>query len=448
MKRRLIQDALSEISDKHITEAAHKHRRKLPWLGAVAALLVIAVCIGIFGQPIIQAKAVSIAKYPKYEWLYREQAGDTAMGLSGFFTNSMAEILSGHNGENAVYSPANLYMALSLSAELTGGTTRQQILDALGSANLQTHRTQTAEFWNACYRDDGDQTLLANSLWLDNCISYHQSVMDTLSGSYYTSVYQGDLDSGKITTAIHNWVNKQTGGLLKDAVNDIAHTPETVLALYSTVYYRAMWTESSEFSKSKNTDGMFHSPNGDIACTYMNKEKYQTYYHWGNSFGAVSLGLKDGSQMWFILPDEGKTLEDVLADDTLSETLFRENFDATDSKYLKVNLTVPKFDIQVQGDLKDAVQALGITDIFSQQTADFSPSVTSDIPVWFTSVNQATRVAIDEKGVTAASYIELPGAGAAMPPEEIIDFILDRPFLFVISNRYCIPLFAGVVNQP
>ena len=53
-----------------------------------------------------------------------------------------------------------------------------------------------------------------------------------------------------------------------------------------------------------------------------------------------------------------------------------------------------------------------------------------------------------EKGVTAASYMEIPGAGAAEPPEEIIDFILDRPFLFVITNRYDLPLFAGVVNQP
>ena len=38
--------------------------------------------------------------------------------------------------------------------------------------------------------------------------------------------------------------------------------------------------------------------------------------------------------------------------------------------------------------------------------------------------------------------------GAAEPPTEIIDFILDRPFLFVITNRYAIPVFAGVVNDP
>ena len=33
------------------------------------------------------------------------------------------------------------------------------------------------------------------------------------------------------------------------------------------------------------------------------------------------------------------------------------------------------------------------------------------------------------------------------PPDEIIDFVLDRPFLFFVTNSN-IPLFAGAVNQP
>ena len=55
---------------------------------------------------------------------------------------------------------------------------------------------------------------------------------------------------------------------------------------------------------------------------------------------------------------------------------------------------------------------------------------------------------IDEEGVTAASYIEIPGATSAEPPDEIIDFVVNRPFLFIIENSYGIPLFAGVVNDP
>jgi len=38
-----------------------------------------------------------------------------------------------------------------------------------------------------------------------------------------------------------------------------------------------------------------------------------------------------------------------------------------------------------------------------------------------------------------------------MPREDEIDFVLDRPFLFAITNSWRdsgLPLFVGVVNQP
>jgi serine protease inhibitor len=56
-------------------------------------------------------------------------------------------------------------------------------------------------------------------------------------------------------------------------------------------------------------------------------------------------------------------------------------------------------------------------------------------------------VQIDEEGVKAAAYIEFPGPTSPMPPEEIIDFILDRPFIFAITTDN-IPLFMGTVNNP
>ena len=142
-----------------------------------------------------------------------------------------------------------------------------------------------------------------------------------------------------------------------------------------------------------------------------------------------------------------KTTDDVLREgqywEMISHTGYTEEQD--NCKYMKVNLSVPKFDISAQADLKEGLQAMGITDIFSFETADFTQAL--EEPACITGANQSLRVAIDEKGVTAAAYIEIPGAGAAAPPEEIIDFILDRPFLFVITSSG-IPLFAGAVNQP
>lgn len=464
MKQEKLAQALNEISDAHIADAAaRKKKRKYYFLGAIAAVLAVAILassllpgassplspLGFLRTLSVNANAVNVAEYPEYEWVYRRDLPEQLAPLQDFFADSMGLSLSGGSKENTAYSPVNLYMALALTAELASGDSRQQILDVLRSDSQEALRSQASEIWNACYLDDGNQTLLANSLWLDEGLRYDRNTMDTLKNSYYTSVYQGDLGSSKINKAISNWLDQQTGGLLKQEAGHISLDKETVLALYSTIFYRAKWgTGYSEynFSEATNTRDVFHAPGGDIECTYMHHDLLQTNYYWGESYGAVALSLKDSSKMWLILPDEGKTAEDVLSEEEYAAMLFG-GYEQENSKFMKVNLSLPKFDIRCQNSLQNDLMALGITDVFDPDAADFSDSVT-DSAVWLTEVNQATRVCIDEEGVTAASYIEIPGAGSPAPPEEIIDFVLDRPFLFVITNRYDLPLFAGVVNEP
>ena len=60
----------------------------------------------------------------------------------------------------------------------------------------------------------------------------------------------------------------------------------------------------------------------------------------------------------------------------------------------------------------------------------------------------AALIRIDEEGVTAAAYTAISTEGASEPPEEEIDFVVDRPFLFAVTGVGGQLLFAGVVNQP
>ena len=87
-----------------------------------------------------------------------------------------------------------------------------------------------------------------------------------------------------------------------------------------------------------------------------------------------------------------------------------------------------------------------------QYPKDFSeddPEFASGYADWYTSFYQhQSRVTIDEDGCTAVAYTVLLTDGAAPPPEDEVDFVADRPFLFVISYEDDLPLFAGVVNQP
>lgn len=473
--REKLADALDHIRDSFISEAAvAKKRKHRPyWLGAVAA----ALALVIFFQNgrislAVSAKAVSIASGSRAsqrpdsddyddleEWRAdmeawsaerstREAAVDQVLQTCRFLSDSSAVFLSNSGTENRVWSPVNGYIALAMLAETTGGNTRRQILNVLNTDSVETLRAQVSAVWEEVYRDNSKEiSVLANSLWLDESLSYDQQTMDALAYYHYASVYQGTLGSSKANKAMQTWLNNNTAGLLQDSANTVSLPAETMLALASTIYFQAKW--SDQFHAANNTQDIFHSPSGDVTCTYMNKKELETNYYWGDSFGAVALGLKNGSRMWLILPDEGKTVNDVLSEGQYME-LAAGTHGGPDgcSKYMKVNLSLPKFDAGSTADLKTGFQSLGITDVFDKESADFTPSVESETPVFVTSVNQAARVIIDEEGVKAASYIEIPGVGAAEPPEEIIDFILDRPFLFVIANSSGIPLFAGVVNNP
>jgi len=463
-----LSQALQEISDSHIAEAAApKKKRKLYWLGALAAILALVMIFRYVEIPLfISAKAVASASAPRImerpndnayssredyraalnQWmdanqLRAETAEAAVAGLQGFFKESCRTFLS-DTEENALYSPLNAYIGLALAAELTGGNTRQQLLDALGSEDLPSLRTQTSALWEAVYKNNGNEICtLANSLWLDKNLSFDQTVMDTLGHDYYCSVYQRELDSAGTARDIGAWLNNNTGGLLKSNTQKIQLPQNPVLALYSTIYLQSKW--GKEFQASNNTQDTFHAPTGDTTCTFMNAKLRHMNYYWGESFGAVALWLKNNCQMWFILPDADKSIDDVLAQ---GQYLDAVSGSYENTKYMKVNLSVPKFDVSAQSDLRSGLEAMGITDLFDASAADFSASLQE--PAYITSAKQSVRVAIDEQGVTAAAYIELPGAGAAAPPDEIIDFILDRPFLILITGPHGEPLFAGAIQQP
>ena len=117
------------------------------------------------------------------------------------------------------------------------------------------------------------------------------------------------------------------------------------------------------------------------------------------------------------------------------------------SKYLIVNLAVPKFDVSSDLDLSSGLRALGVTDVFDPAVSDFTPMTKDAEGIYLSQVEHAARVAVDEEGVTAA-YTVILAPGASMPPEEEVDFVLDRPFLFAITGVDNLPLFVGLVNRP
>ena len=181
----------------------------------------------------------------------------------------------------------------------------------------------------------------------------------------------------------------------------------------------------------------------------MHQRDDQTYY-WGDKFAAVAQHFEQGGSMWFLLPDEGIAPEELLSDGEAMDFLFTaDKYEWENQKFLFVNKSIPKFDVSSQFELKEGLQALGVTDVFDPAVSDFTP-MTTDVkdPIILSQADHAARVTIDEKGCTAAAFTVMATVGAAMPPDEEVDFVLDRPFIFCITGANDLPLFVGTVNYP
>ncbi|MBQ6430498.1 MAG: serpin family protein [Oscillospiraceae bacterium] len=377
-------------------------------------------------------------------WQYRDKYD--ALELSGFLKATLPQFLGGAEGENRVYSPVNIYMALALLAETADGEGRTQILDLMGVSNMDELRTRVNAIWNANYRDDGmAKSLFANSLWLNENVRFRQDTLKLLAEQYFASSYYGEMGTEEMDALLHDWMNKQTDGLLKEQINGIGLDADTVAALVSTLYFSAKW--DAQFAESNTEESVFHATDGDEPCRMMRQSVTDGYY-WADQFTAVGQSFESGGRMWLLLPDEGVTPEDLLDDpQTLSFLLSKGGWESV--KYLTVNKQIPKFDIDAQFDATEILQALGVTDVFDPVKADFSPLAEEPDGIFVSDVIHGARVLIDEDGCKAAAYtIIMTEATAAEPPAEEVDFILDRPFLFAITGADGLPLFIGIVNHP
>ena len=371
-----------------------------------------------------------------------DQPDGYADSLKNFFSASIAQFLQSEG--NTAYSPLNVYMAMAMLAETTGGNSRQQILDLFGVETIEELRTQAGHVWNAHYCDDGRSTILmANSLWLDHQFPYHQEAADRLAQYYYASTFHGDLGTEAVDQQLREWLNANTGGLLREQANNVKLSPETVFALASTIYFSAQWLD--EFYEESTYDETFHAPGGDIQTPFMHQTRRDTYYR-GSNFGAICLRLDGNNHMWLILPDEGFTTEDILkSDEYLQLTL---NPGRWYGITYKIHLRLPKFDVVQQQDLIQGMKRLGVTDIFNSSISDFSP-ISNMQDLFVSQINHAARVTIDEEGCTAAAFTVIMSDGTGAPSEvEELYFTLDRPFLFLVTSRDHLPLFAGIVKQP
>ena len=371
-----------------------------------------------------------------------ELTAEEVKPLDAFFRDSARQFLSGK--ENRVYSPLNVYMALAMLSDLTAGNSQKQILKVLDAKSADAVRAQANRIWNALYTDDGTSTtLLGSSLWLNERVHFNADTLKKLSENYYASSYSGKMGSKEFDAALQAWLNEQTRGLLTEQAGGVSMSPETLLALATTIYFKANWRD--EFNKAGTKSETFHAAGGDRKAPFMH-QTYTGAYYKGKGFTAVYKPLQN-SGMWLILPDKGKTPADLLENNSVMDFLSAPEKALILSR-ADIVLSLPKFDVTSDLNLIAGLRALGITDVFTT-ASDFSPMTTDTQGIIIGQAKHAARVKIDEEGCEAAAFtVMMADATAMMEAPPRMEFTLDRPFVFAVTGSANLPLFVGAVQTP
>lgn len=383
--------------------------------------------------------AISYEDYEARRQLAEQNQVDSAFsqGVTDFSAQTSAGVLSGQ--ENACYSPASLYFALSLSAAGAAGNTKTQLLNLLHADDTASLTQNCAKLYRLLYTENEIGKLqIANALWMDSGTNFAPDFQNTASQDFYTSLYTGKLTAPATISAMEQWVSDHTGGKIKPTIQP---SDDSILYLMNTIYFKDEWI--SNFNPSQNTTDPFYLANGGTTtATFMHRSDIGSFVR-GKDYISSKLAMKNRETVTFVLPNEGVSVQKLLDTEHLQEILSGSTEEH--QKHGRVHWSIPKFSYDTKANLKNMLQNCGVTDLFEPNCADLS-GMTSK-PAWLSGASQQTYIALDENGVEAAAYTELGFAGSSMPTDEA-DMNLNRPFLYCIQSSDGTPLFVGVCGKP
>ena len=464
MKEKKLFDAITHVEDKLVEEAKNTKLKRgwrvwQKWTAAAACMVLIigaafaiphdasklgGIISNYSNKPceaildVVFPKAYGMDDYDTWrETIDNNPVDHTFLeGVEDFSYKTASKILTGST-ENTNYSPLSLYYALALAASGTNGETEAELLSLLGVADKSTLSTQCGNLYRRLYTDNEIGKLkIANSLWMNKEIKWKDGFIKNAADNFYASSFSADFSDHKTGEAMAKWVSDNTNGKLTPSM---AVTPEQIFSIINTVYFYDEWTDT--FSEKHTAKDVFHLADGtDVNCDFMNNTCSMSSSTKGDGFTRASLGLKNNGRMVFILPDEGISLRELLSTPEQMKTIF----EAGEENSAKVIWQIPKFSFGSKLDIVETLKSLGVNSAFSSN-ADFS-GITNQT-AFINKIHQETYIGINEKGVEAAAYTEIAYAGG-MEPETETKMILNRPFIYGITDSYGTLLFTGVCENP
>jgi serpin B len=345
------------------------------------------------------------------------------------------------DGSNLIISPISLSTALSILNNGAAGTTLEQINGLINSQGLSQdeYNSKYKDLVSSFYNRKDIEVLLANSLWVNREYQLKEDYIQMAKTWYDADVFSLDVKSPSSVKKVNEWISDRTKGMITNPISDI--DPLTITLLVNSLYFKGAWV--NEFNERLTQKEDYTLSTGETVKVDMMNEQFKVPYYETADLKAVKLHYKDGMSMFFLRPEgDVNNLVDELTADMLLDI---------NSKFtpFRTNLKVPKLNFGYKDEMSGYLKSLGMVDAFDNE-ADFSHMIDSE-DVKVNRVLHECRIELDEEGTVAAAVtvIEAQNTSAMPEPEEIVDFYLDKPFVFVIfDNQTGTALFMGKVENP
>ena len=349
------------------------------------------------------------------------------------------QVVARDDRPNVVVSPFSASMALGMTLNGAGGGTFDAMRSTLGFEGL------SQEEINAAYRglldvlgdlDPAVRFDVANAIWANREVAFHPAFFDAVAQAFDATAEARDFRDPATLADINGWVRSNTGGLI-DSILD-ALDPDLAMLLVNAIYFEGSWT--TRFDPADTRRQAFTREDGTtVQVDMMHLDGVELPMGGGDGYAAVELPYGGRAYSMVVLVPWGDgTARDLIAG--LDADAWDAVLDGLAPREVDL-LALPKFELEWDGWLNDALKAMGM-DVAFDGRADFSRM--SDAALCIDFVRQKTFIEVDEEGTRAAAV-----TAVGVRPTSFNGVVADRPFVFAIRERLSgTILFTGVVGDP
>ncbi len=364
-------------------------------------------------------------------------------GAAAAFAFDLLRSIPMEEGENALLSPLSAIACLGMIAGGADGETLAELESVIGMDEETLTRSLYA-YVAGLYTGKNCEFRMANSIWTKDANAFFHVREDFLQKNadwYSAEIYRAPFDKETLSD-INRWVKKNTDGMIPkmlDALDD-----DTVMLLINTLVFDAKWQTKYEDAQIRESE--FTDYGGHVRMVEMMNSRESVYLEMNGTVGFAK-NYEGGAYSFVgLLPQEGEDIYEFARG--LGGENFIKMWDGRTSR--SINARIPAFSYADDLSLKDALQALGVTDLFDSGAADLSRLGSYDGGnLYCSDVKQKTFIEVSPSGTKAAAVTwgEIKGESAAEPFDPV-NIYLDRPFVYaIVDNATGLPLFVGVVTQ-